>query len=67
MKKDPSARAWRKSSYSGGEAGQCVELADLDTAVGVRDSTAPQGPVLQFSRPAVASFVNRIKGGELDR
>lgn len=67
MKKDPPARTWRKSSYSGGEAGQCVELADLHTSVGVRDSTAPEGPVLQFSRPAVASLVSRIKVGELDR
>lgn len=59
--------AWRKSSYSTQEGGQCVELAALDTTVGVRDSTDPLGPVLQFSRPAVAGFVSGIKAGELDR
>ncbi|WUH97920.1 DUF397 domain-containing protein [Spirillospora sp. NBC_00431] len=59
--------AWRTSSYSSQEGGTCVELADLSTGVGVRDSTDPEGPVLWFSRPAVAGLVSRIKSGELDR
>lgn len=59
--------AWRKSSYTSQEGGTCVELADLETAVGVRDSTDPEGPVLQFGRPAVAALVGRIKNGQLDR
>ncbi|MFI0409907.1 DUF397 domain-containing protein [Actinomadura sp. 3N508] len=59
--------AWRKSSHSGQEGTTCVELADLKTAVGVRDSTDPSGPVLQFGRNAVASLVRRVKAGELDR
>ncbi|GAA4241539.1 hypothetical protein GCM10022254_70780 [Actinomadura meridiana] len=59
--------AWRKSSYTSQEGGTCVELANLDLTVGVRDSTDPQGPVLQFNRPAVAQLVSRIKTGELDR
>ncbi|WP_436772158.1 DUF397 domain-containing protein [Yinghuangia sp. YIM S09857] len=30
---------WRKSSYSGGaQASDCVEVADLTSATGVRDS-----------------------------
>lgn len=57
---------WRKSSYSGQEGGTCVEVADLDVALGVRDSTDPEGPVLQFQRSAVAGLVGRIKDGKLD-
>jgi hypothetical protein len=30
--------AWLKSSYSTGEGGNCVEIADLNTEVGIRDS-----------------------------
>ncbi|MEV4671756.1 DUF397 domain-containing protein [Actinomadura sp. NPDC049382] len=59
--------AWRKSSYSTQEGGACVELADLTSAVGVRDSTDPRGPVLQFGRDTMAVLLNRIKAGELDR
>jgi len=29
---------WRKSSYSGGDGGDCVELARLAEDVGIRDS-----------------------------
>ena len=59
--------AWRKSSRSTQEGGQCVELADLGTALGVRDSTDPAGPVLRFGRDAVANLFDRVKGGKLDR
>ncbi|MFF0201799.1 DUF397 domain-containing protein [Streptomyces sp. NPDC005017] len=30
--------AWRKSSYSSGEGGQCVEVATLPHVIHVRDS-----------------------------
>ncbi|MFB4312125.1 DUF397 domain-containing protein [Actinomadura sp. GTD37] len=65
--KDSTRVAWRKSSYSTQEGGACVELANLTSAVGVRDSTDPDGPVLQFGRDAVAGLLNLIKTGELDR
>jgi hypothetical protein len=58
---------WRKSSHSGQEGSTCIELADLKTTLGVRDSTDPHGPVLRFGRDAVAGLLNRIKTGELDR
>ncbi|WP_242909339.1 DUF397 domain-containing protein [Actinomadura terrae] len=57
---------WRKSSHSGGEGGQCVELASLDSSVGVRDSKDPQGPHLSVGREALAGLLGRIKSGELD-
>lgn len=67
MKKIPSARLWRKSSYSGGEAGQCVEVAALGAAVGIRDSKSPSAPHLAVARGDLAALVSRIKAGELDR
>lgn len=57
---------WRKSSYSGGNGGQCVEVADLDPAVGVRDSKNPTGPALMFDRDAFAAFIGGVKSGEFD-
>jgi hypothetical protein len=59
--------AWRKSSYSGSEGGTCVELADLATAVGIRDSKNPDGPRLVVSRHDLCSLVARVKSGDLDR
>lgn len=37
---------WKKSSFTGNE--NCVEVAHLGTAIAVRDSKDPEGPVLQF-------------------
>lgn len=48
--------SWRKSSYSGGEGGQCVELADLGNGVAVRDSKDPEGPALLLTRNALATL-----------
>ncbi|MDL4771947.1 DUF397 domain-containing protein [Spirillospora sp. NBC_01491] len=64
---DVPAPRWRKSSYSGGGGTtECVELADLDAAVGIRDSKNPSGPHLSVARRDLASIVGRIKFGELD-
>ncbi|MGW1974319.1 DUF397 domain-containing protein [Streptomyces sp. NPDC001889] len=49
--------AWFKSSYSGTEGGQCLEVAAGGGAVHVRDSKVLAGPVLQMSREAWAGFV----------
>lgn len=48
---------WRKSSRSGSNGGNCVELAALPGAVGVRDSKNPDGPVLLLSRTALREAV----------
>ncbi|MFJ6571962.1 DUF397 domain-containing protein [Streptomyces sp. NPDC091292] len=47
---------WRKSSYSGGEQGQCVEIAESAGAVHVRDSKTPDGSVLAFAPAEFAAF-----------
>ena len=57
---------WRKSSRSGGESGQCVEVAKASGLVGVRDSKNPDGPVLRFSPAAWESFVSDAKHGIFD-
>jgi Domain of unknown function (DUF397). len=50
--------SWRKSSRSGTNQGNCVEVADnLPGRVLVRDSKDPSGPVLVFGRGAWRGFV----------
>ncbi|MGV9316646.1 DUF397 domain-containing protein [Streptomyces sp. NPDC003691] len=48
---------WFKSSYSGTEGGQCLEVAvDIGT-VHVRDSKAVAGPVIRMSPQAWTGFL----------
>ncbi|WP_031515614.1 DUF397 domain-containing protein [Streptomyces sp. NRRL F-5123] len=55
---------WRKSSYSGPTAGECVEVADgVPGVVPVRDSKDPQGPALLFPAEAWARFISEVKSG----
>ncbi|MFF4603564.1 DUF397 domain-containing protein [Streptomyces sp. NPDC001339] len=62
---DLSTVMWRKSSYSDGEGGSCVEVADdLPGIVPVRDSKAPHGPALVFQAGAWASFIADVKAGD---
>ncbi|QDL73800.1 DUF397 domain-containing protein [Streptomyces malaysiensis subsp. malaysiensis] len=52
-----SGLAWFKSSYSGAEGGQCVEVAAGTGLVHVRDSKDVAGPVLTVSPEAWVDFV----------
>ena len=59
---DLSRANWHTSSYSGGNGGQCVEVArDLPGVVVVRDSKARQEGTLIFSRTTWAGFVSCVK------
>ncbi|SDL88877.1 DUF397 domain-containing protein [Streptomyces wuyuanensis] len=59
---DLSAAVWRKSSYSNGSGGDCVEVADgLPGAVPVRDSKRRHGPVIVVPAGAWAAFVTAVK------
>ncbi len=62
---DLSRARWKKSSRSSGN-GQCVEMADVDGAVAVRDSKDPTGSVLIFTPAEWAAFVAGAKDGEFD-
>ncbi|MFF1544293.1 DUF397 domain-containing protein [Streptomyces sp. NPDC058291] len=49
---------WRKSSYSGDQGGDCVEVAETPAAViAVRDSKNPAGPVLAVGPAAFSTFL----------
>ncbi|MFJ4842827.1 DUF397 domain-containing protein [Streptomyces sp. NPDC088746] len=52
-----SALLWSKSSYSGAEGGQCVEVAESPGAVHVRDSKQLDGPMLTVGARAWAGFL----------
>lgn len=53
---------WRKSSYSGGNNGNCVEVNDARPGT-VRDSKDPDGPRLCFAPQAWSAFVAGVKRG----
>ncbi|WP_440102844.1 DUF397 domain-containing protein [Streptosporangium sp. H16] len=53
---------WFKSSRSGGNGGDCVEVAtNLPGIVAVRDSKNPNGPTLAFTPEAWADFITSVK------
>ncbi|MDG4779850.1 DUF397 domain-containing protein [Micromonospora sp. WMMD961] len=52
---------WRKSSYSDNNGGACVEVAELDTSIVVRDSKDPNGSTLRFTKGAWTGFVRSIR------
>lgn len=59
---DVARAAWRKSSYSGSNGGNCVEVADQGRRVLVRDTRqAGTGPVLGFSSDACRRFADQVK------
>ncbi|MBD2893423.1 hypothetical protein amrb99_23440 [Actinomadura sp. RB99] len=58
---DMAKAAWRKSSYTTSNGGECVELASRPETVAVRDSKDPDGPRLVFDRHAFASFLTSVK------
>ncbi|CAM5362597.1 DUF397 domain-containing protein [Streptomyces atroolivaceus] len=63
---DLSTAAWRKASYSNGDGGECVEIADgLPGIVPVRDSKTPDGPALTFRAAHWTRFVEALRGGSL--
>ncbi|WP_369212592.1 DUF397 domain-containing protein [Streptomyces flavofungini] len=49
--------AWKKSSYSSGEGGQCVEVAWTVRSVHVRDSKRAAGPVLTVAHTEWTAFL----------
>jgi len=61
---DLSAARWRKSSYSNGTGGSCVEVADGYPGMQpVRDSKDPEGPALVFTAASWSAFVADVKAG----
>jgi hypothetical protein len=64
---DLTGATWRKASYSSGNGGACVEVADLDHGHrAVRDSKDPNGSALIFTAPEWAAFTAGVRDGEFD-
>ena len=70
---DLTGATWRKSSFSGGNGGTCVEIAFVPgpdkssgRVVAVRDSKNPHVGHLEIGRSELARLVVKIKDDELD-
>ncbi|WP_103503608.1 MULTISPECIES: DUF397 domain-containing protein [unclassified Streptomyces] len=62
---DLHAPAWRKSTYSGDNGGNCLEVADgLPSVTPVRDSKVPGGAVLMVEQATWSAFVEAVKCGD---
>ncbi|MGH3222522.1 MAG: DUF397 domain-containing protein [Streptosporangiaceae bacterium] len=67
---DLTGAAWRTSSYSGGNGGQCVQVATIpgphdrqDPICTIRDSKNTSGPALGFGRGPWQQFTTEVKAG----
>jgi Domain of unknown function (DUF397) len=58
--------AWRKSSASTGQGGDCVEVAFAEDGVLVRHSRHRGGPVLLFTHSEWQAFVAGAQNGEFE-
>ncbi|WP_432093904.1 DUF397 domain-containing protein [Streptomyces sp. bgisy100] len=54
---------WIKSSHSGSEGGDCVEVAIGRRTIRVRDSKDPHGPALTLTPEAWTDFVHFASRG----
>jgi hypothetical protein len=64
MGMDLSQARWRKSSLS--SANGCVEVAQVEGHIAVRDSKHKQGSVLVFTPIEWRSFLGGVREGEFD-
>jgi hypothetical protein len=65
---DLTGATWFKSSFSGNNGGECVEVAFVPAGVGVRDSKQHgRGPVLLFAQGEWAAFLAGARAGEFDQ
>ncbi|MEV7777421.1 DUF397 domain-containing protein [Kitasatospora sp. NPDC088351] len=63
MHSEEQPARWRKSSYSNGQGGDCIEVDDNRPGT-VRDSKDPDGPRLRFTPDAWAAFIHAAVDGE---
>ena len=57
---------WRKAKASGANGGSCVEIADTDTEILMRNSKRLGEGTLPFTRTELACFIEGCKAGEFD-
>ncbi len=58
----PVELAWRKASFCA--SGECVEVAQRDREIILRDSTQPSGRMLHWGAEEWRAFVRIVKTGE---
>jgi hypothetical protein len=56
--------AWRTASFCA--SGECVEVAQGDDLIILRDSTRPHGSMLHYGAAEWRSFIRTVKAGEFD-
>ncbi|WP_326597470.1 DUF397 domain-containing protein [Streptomyces sp. NBC_01803] len=56
---------WQRSSFSSGAEGTCVELAQHDAGLLLRESDAPRS-VVMTSAARLAALLGGVKGGRFD-
>ncbi|WP_433376588.1 DUF397 domain-containing protein [Streptosporangium sp. CA-115845] len=62
MDQELSEAVWVKSSFSGGNGGNCVEVAQLSGGrVGVRDSKDRSGPASVFTPAEWSAFTRWVR------
>ena len=64
---DLTGADWHKSTRSGGNGGDCVEVAvNLPGIVAVRDTKDRAGAALVFTDRAWRAFLTGVRAGEFD-
>lgn len=64
---DVSSVRWRKSSFSGGNGGGCVEVANHDGYILVRDTKDHgHGPIHRYTPAEWRAFIAGVRAGEFD-
>ncbi|MBM2623665.1 DUF397 domain-containing protein [Actinoplanes sp. LDG1-06] len=64
---DLTGAIWHKSKRSGGNGGDCVEVAvNLPGIVAVRDSKHRDGAALVFTHAEWDAFLGGVRDGEFD-
>jgi hypothetical protein len=60
----PAPVTWRRTSFCG--TAECVEVAQQDQMILIRDSKDPSHVPLRYTRAEFKAFAEGIKAGELD-
>jgi hypothetical protein len=64
---DLTGAVWHKSTRSGGNGGDCVEVAaNLPGIVALRDTKDPEGATLVFTHAEWRAFLDGVRNGEFD-
>lgn len=63
MTKHATTPRWTKSSYSGNQGGECVEIAALAQTVGIRDSKDVARGFVQATAPSWTVLTEALRAG----